>query len=247
MSSKWQKRRQKWRRSVEVRVANIQYAFSNNKMPDHCIIVASNGRSGSTLTFNTLQESFRRRSVRRAEQAAFVARLKDADLSPPSLYKTHDFPDVLASKPEGVRVIFCFGPTKDSAFSVYSARERYGQDWLDTHFSNLNATGEFDDLFNRDVLQQARQIKEWATFVEVPVLCVRYDAIWDHQHEIAEFTGFAFVPPERIERAPKSIPAELLKAANTVYDPIDKVIAELPKCFVASKEFAPIVDKLPLR
>ncbi len=246
MSPKWKNRSQKWRRSVETRLANFSYALSGDRMPDQCIIVASNGRSGSTLTFKTIRQSFRKRNKKRADQASFVARLKEADLCPPSLYKTHDFPDVLTSGPKQVRVVFCFGPTKDSALSVYSAKERYGQDWLDTHFYNLHATGNYDELFRRDVLQQARQIKEWATFEDVPVLCVRYDAIWDHQRDIANFTGFEFVPPARTERAPKNIPAALLEAANSVYDPIDKVVAELPSCFVASKGFTPIADKLPL-
>ncbi|MBO9445521.1 hypothetical protein [Ruegeria sp. R14_0] len=180
------------------------------------------------------------------KRSAFVARLKDATFQSPCVFKTHDFPDALSSWPENTRVVFCFGSTKESAFSVYSAKEKYGDAWVEQHFYNLNATGTYDELFERDVLQQARQVKEWATFESVPVLCVHYDALWEHKETISQFAGWKFDPPERRDRAPKNIPAELRAAADRVYGPIDAVIDQLPKCFVASSIYRRTVDELPI-
>ncbi|WP_170436174.1 hypothetical protein [Ruegeria arenilitoris] len=235
----------KWGNSLRKRRRRLIQSLSSGSKPDKCIIVASNGRSGSTLTYQAIREALALRDSSAANSSRFVARLKEATFEAPLVYKTHDFPDALAKKPCNVRVLFCFGSAKDSAFSVYSAMDRYGAEWVSKHFYNLHATGTFDDLFKKDVLQQARQIKEWATFEDVPVMCVHYDAIWDYKAEISEFIGMEFQPPARKDREPKRIPDDLCLAANQVYDPIDRVIGELPKVFLASKEYKETVDKLP--
>ncbi|WP_170751695.1 hypothetical protein [Ruegeria lacuscaerulensis] len=198
------------------------------------------------MTYLALSKALRKRNPSAVERSAFVARLKDAEFKAPFIYKTHDFPQALLEWPAETRVVFCFGSTKDSAFSVYSAKERYGEDWIRQHFYHLRATGEYCDLFQRDILQQAKQIKEWAVFEGVPVLCVHYDAIWDHQNDISEFTGLKMKLPKRERRAPKEIPTELRSAASQVYDSIDEIVEELPRCFIASPKFADIVAKLPV-
>ncbi|CUK01537.1 hypothetical protein RUE5091_02263 [Ruegeria denitrificans] len=242
----WKTRAKKWRRSVRKALAPLRARLIPQSQPETCIIVASNGRSGSTLTFTTLIEAMEGTVPKARKKATFFARMKDATFQAPCVYKTHDFPQTLSSWPENTRVIFCFGSTKDSALSVYTAKEKYGDEWIDLHFHHLHATGTYDELFERDVLQQARQVKEWATFEDVPVLCVHYDAIWDHKETISRFTGWKFNPPERRERAPKNIPADLMAAADRVYGPIDAVIDQLPKCFIASRQFRRTVEDLPI-
>lgn len=235
----------KWKNSFEKRRTILRQYLDTRPKPNTCIIVASNGRSGSTLTFQTIRQGMLERDVRTAGKFQFVSRLSEVTFPRPFVYKTHDFPDALSEKRDGVRVVFCFGSTKDSALSVYSAVERYGEDWVEKHFYNLHADGTFEDLLKKDVLQQARQIREWATFEDVPVLCVHYDAIWDHKAEISEFISLDFEPPKRRKREPKKIPENLLTAASAVYDPIDEIVAELPRIFLASKQYSDIVAKLP--
>ena len=237
---------QRLARSVRKRLRRVRQMFDTRPKPDKCIIVASNGRSGSTLTFKAIRAAMGARDIRLERNAVFVSRLDGTPLTAPFVYKTHDFPDALASGPENVRVVFCFGSTKDSTISVYSAMERYGPEWVKKHFYNLHATGAFEDLFKRDVLQQARQIRDWVTFEKVPVLCVHYDAIWDNTAEISEFIGLDFIPPERRQREPKTIPEDIRVGADKIYDPIDQVVDELPKIFVASRQYAEIVDRLPI-
>lgn len=239
-------RSEKWVRSTRKILAPLRTRIRRKFRPDHCVIVASNGRSGSTMTYTALLEALKKLDPKVASQARFIARLDDAEFQAPFLYKTHDFPQTLSTWPKDTRVVFCFGPAKESSFSVYSAMEGYGPDWIKEHFYNMHATGTFDELFQRDVLQQARQIREWVTFQDIPVLCVHYDALWDYQKTISRFTGLDFAPPARRARAPKEIPAEFKESAGKVYDPIDDVVAQLPKCFRASAKFEKIVGNLPI-
>lgn len=212
--------------------------------PSLCIVVASNGRSGSSLTYDTLRKARNRRFWCKKQDYIFEARLQDAPLVPGTITKTHDFPDALRGR-RNVRVVFCFGSTRDSALSVYSALERFGPKWIEDHFFHLAAKGTFDDLFRHDVLRQAEQVQRWATFEDVPVLCLRYEAIWRRQQEIADFTGLKFDPPQRRKRTPKEIPEEILQAASAVYNPIDEILAELPDIFPASRDMEETVAKLP--
>lgn len=235
----------KWSNSAHKLGLRVRQALDPRPGPDKCIIVASNGRSGSTLTWQAIQEAMMARDLSTRKKCKFVPRLADVDFSAPSLYKTHDFPDALTTQPDNTRVVFCFGSTKDSALSVYSAMDRFGADWVEQHFYHLHATGTFDELFQKDVLQQARQIREWATFEGVPVLCIHYDAIWDHKAEISEFIGLEFKPPERKKRLPKQIPDMVRAAADDVYDPIDEIVDKLPKVFLASKQYSGLVRELP--
>ncbi len=209
-----------------------------------CLIVASNGRSGSTLMFDALWKAQKRRRVWRKPKATFEMELAQAELHQGNLVKTHDFPSGLEGR-DNVKVLFCYGPTKDSALSVYSVLGRHGRDWIRQHFAHLHAKGTFEDLFKYDVLNQAEQMRQWATFENVPVLCLSYDAIWRRQSEVADFLELNFTLPERTERAKKSIPDEILDQASAVYDPIDAVLSELPELFVASTKYANILNRLP--
>ncbi|WP_282021611.1 hypothetical protein [Ruegeria faecimaris] len=246
MRRKLKRRLEKWQRSAQKISELLRKRIRKLYKTDYCVIVASNGRSGSTMTYHALRDALERLDPNLSGQASFVSRLDDATFQAPFLYKTHDFPQVLSNWSKDTRVVFCFGSTKDSTFSVYTAMEGYGPEWIKKHFYNLHATGTYDELFERDVLQQARQIKEWVTYDDIPVLCVHYNALWEYQDEISEFTGLKFVPAPRRERAEKDIPEDLRKAASQIYDPIDEVISQLPRCFVASPEMNEIVGKLPL-
>ncbi|MDZ7709748.1 MAG: hypothetical protein U5K36_06430 [Roseovarius sp.] len=91
----------------------------------------------------------------------------------------------------------------------------------------------------------AQQIKEWSVFDEVPVLCVRLDALWRHAGDIARFTGYAFDLPPKQARIEKNIPEDLRQRAHTVYAPLDEEIAKLPDLFMAGPEMAPYSPERP--
>lgn len=201
-----------------------------------CIIVASIGRSGSTLVSKTLKQSAQ--TIWRDRPYEFAASLSKAKLKRGTICKTHDYPAALTGKTGKAKALFIFGSTLDSAISVHSCIDRFGQDWIARHLKHLQSTGHIDDLFNYDVLMLAPQIKAWATFDSVPTLCVRYDRLWDHADQIAAFTGYKFDLPAFEERASKTLGDALMAKARKLYDPLDDIVMKLPAIFTAGPNMA---------
>lgn len=207
-----------------------------------CVIVASIGRSGSTLVTGQLRKSAK--TIWRNKTAQFYPTLATAELSRGTICKTHDYPDALKAREEPVKPLFIFGSTLDSALSVHSCKTRFSPNWVDDHLRHLKSTGHQDDLFKWDICGMGPQIKSWATFDGVPTLCVRYDALWDHIKDIRRFTGYRFKLPAFAPRPPKQIDDALMADARRVYEPIDDIVMKLPTLFMAGPDMAPQVAGL---
>jgi hypothetical protein len=208
-----------------------------------CVIVASMGRSGSTLCFSTLNRSARTWLVR--NPARFEPSLSRASLRRGTIIKTHDYPDGLRTRDTIAKVLFIFGSTCEAALSVYTCKDRFGADWVAEHFRNCKSPFAFDDLLEFDALGMTQQIKAWSVFDQVPVLCVRFDALWAYSDDIARFTGYPFDLPPRQTRASQSVPEDVRQRARAVYAPLDEKIARLPDLFMAGPEMAPRLDGIP--
>lgn len=206
------------------------------------VLVASMGRSGSTVTYLALIEAAQKRGRQDVRTLAWT--LADDPLPPAKIIKTHDFPEGLRTRREKTRTIFNIGSALDAALSVYACHVKNGPEWTALHFEHLKSQGTISDVFERDALQFARQVKEWATFDAAPVLCIKYDALWQQQDRIASFTGLPLRLPQRRARSTKDVPPELLEKARRIYDPIDRVIDGLPDAFVSGPHMAPLVADL---
>lgn len=206
------------------------------------MIVASIGRSGSSLVTHTLRKSAK--NVWRRKTGRFADTLATAPLLPGTICKTHDYPDALKERSETVKALFIFGSTLDSALSVHSRGDRQGGNWVAAHLKHLKSTGQPDDLFKYDVGGFGAQIKSWATFDGVPTLCVRYDALWDHADEIGRFTGYKFKLPPFKARTPKQIDDTQMAQARAVYGPLDDIVMKLPTLFMAGPHMADQVAEL---
>ena len=211
-----------------------------NKRP--CIIVASIGRSGSTLTTKTLTAAAQ--TIWRDRPSEFAASLSKAKLARGTICKTHDYPAALTGRTGKAKALFIFGSTIDSVISVHSCIDRKGPEWIDRHLKHLQSDGHIDDLFNYDVLMLGPQIKTWATFDGIPTLCVRYDKLWDHAAEIAAFTGYDFDLPAFEQRTPKTLDDGLMAKARQLYEPLDDIVMKLPTIFTAGSHMAPQVAGL---
>lgn len=205
-----------------------------NRKP--CVIVASIGRSGSSIVTGRLKRSAK--TVWLKKTAWFSPTLATAPLLPGTICKTHDLPDALTDRTEAVKALFIFGSTLDSALSVQSCIQRYGPDWGITHLKHLKSTGHIDDLFKYDVGGLGAQIKSWATFDGTPTLCVRYDALWDNTAEISRFTGYRFKLPVFKQRSPKQFDDTTMAQARRIYGPIDDIVMKLPPVFMAGPHMA---------
>ncbi|SLN21715.1 hypothetical protein ROA7450_00786 [Roseovarius albus] len=220
-----------------------------------CVIVASMGRSGSTMLTQSLSALARKQwhgplgtvfGIRPEYDDVFTFEesLADAPLTPGIICKTHDYPDDLRQATRDFRAVYIFGSAYESALSVHSCLDRRGADWVEEHFRHLKSTSNIAHLFDCDALNMARNLASWATFDAATVLCIRYETLWDRVDQVAEFTGYRFQPPPFEKRAPKAIEPDLAAKAHAVYDPIDAIIETLPDIFMSGPEMTDQVSAL---
>jgi hypothetical protein len=180
------------------------------------IVIASTGRAGSTVLFDTIRKGlicdrlgpFARGTFGAYVEescSGFVARMADIPKSPFVVYKTHD---IFTNLPD-CKFIFVHGDPLDSAMSVQKMVKREGIEWFHTHQYNLSATGEYDDLFDKDVLNFAGQVRSWMGARRGNVFIVAYADLWEKQVDLGAFLGFPICLPERRERSPKTLPTNI--------------------------------------
>lgn len=206
------------------------------------LVVASFGRAGSTLVYDALAEGMaRHRFGRESDTALRIVKdgafdLGAQTLRPGVVYKTHDYPEILAGR-SNLRAVFLFGSAVDAALSVHAQKEARSEAWVREHFEHLRRPYRYDELLKEDVLGFRDQCVAWMGFEEIPVLCLRYEGLWDNAETISEFCGLDVRLPERRARAPKQVDPELLATVQEVYGPIDEDLAKLPDCFTAAPEY----------
>lgn len=206
------------------------------------LVVASFGRAGSTLIYDALVDAMARRRFGMAhgvlhkavEDRAFG--LGYSPLRPGVIYKTHAHPTPLIGR-RRVRAVFLFGSAVDAALSVHAQKDLRGEDWVKMHFEHLHRPYRYDDLLKADVLGIRDQCIAWMGFEDVPVLCMRYEGLWDNARQLSEFCGLEVKLPTRRARTPKVISPDAMAAARNVYGPLDEDMAKLPDCFVAAATF----------
>ena len=186
------------------------------------IIVASMGRSGSTVIFEALQA---RTDARPAE--SFLIDIAGTSFEPGAIYKTHDYPDALRGA-RNVRAVFLFGGASEAAKSVYFQEKAKGREWIGRHFKHLKVHQPFEKLFEADILRIGDQLDVWTTWTHTPVLSLHYDTMWDNIDILRQFTGLNVQLPERRPRRDKSLPADLEEKCLATYGELDGRIAAMP-------------------
>lgn len=202
------------------------------------IIVASIGRSGSTLVYDAIADAMAaiqpaplapiaRRAVRDVAWDLGTARFRRG-----VCYKTHDLPGALSPQPD-LRAVFLFGSAYDAAMSVHHAQGTRGPAWVAAHLGHLNAPGRIEDLMACDALGIGTHVRAWANCTAIPTLCLRYETLWQHADTLSTFCGLPVLLPPQRARSPKAIPADLRAKAHGVYAPIDEALAAMPDAFAA--------------
>jgi len=207
------------------------------------ILVASMGRSGSTLVYDSIVKGMvKKRFFLQAPSLGGLVRdviwkLSGAHFQNGLVYKTHDLP---ASLKVGDRpiVIFLFGSASDAARSVLQCENTQGYEWIKSHLKHLSAIGTLDDLPFKDVLRFSEQLDEWLSCQAVPILALRYEDLWtsDAEEKLSHFVGFSVRLPER--RARESIGIDLGKKGieiQSTYAALDAYVAQLPPIYTNDK------------
>jgi hypothetical protein len=198
------------------------------------LVVASMGRSGSTLLYNAVSDAMTRSSPVGPHMARRVVRdvawdLGSARLQRGVVYKTHDAAkDSLDG--DDVRAIFVFGPASDSALSVISCRDRFGEAWVREHFKHLHADGSTEDLLHRDALGFRRLIESWTIARPYPILLLHYHHLWECQRQISDFIGAPVLLPDQRARRHSHLEASTIQQVRRNFQELDSWISALPRC-----------------
>lgn len=188
------------------------YKFSRILLQErkYSIVIASTGRSASTLLFDNLADSWvsDRRRLWSCMPATLLSaaikqtcwRLAGFSFQTGLVYKTHDIPHHDIGLVSNVRFIFIYGDPLYSAQSVMTRTRRHGEIWLDEHLYNLSGHGNLHDIPVQDILNYEKLLTAWYKVKSENVLLVDYADLWDRLDEINQFTGFSTDLPERQER-----------------------------------------------
>lgn len=92
---------------------------------------------------------------------------------------------------------------------------------------------------SRDAIVVASFDRAGSTLVydDLPVLCLRYEALWNSALSLSEFCGLDMTFPSRRPRAPTWVEPNLLESACSNYESIGNDLAELLGIFVAGSNF----------
>lgn len=224
---------------ARTRVKRVLQSVLPSTLPP--LIVASMGRSGSTLVWSALRQAVAAARFPRPLRAHGLRLVSDqawdldrTRLTPGVVYKTHGLAQELPDC-SGAKVVFLFGSATDAALSVLACRDRYGMRWIEEHFAHMRAHGAFDELGDRDVLRFEEQLDGWVQKSGTPRLILHYDAIWEYEHTLSEFLGTRVsLPPRRQRTGATSADPEMLTRFAGTYAKLDARIATMPRCQVLS-------------
>jgi tetratricopeptide (TPR) repeat protein len=170
------------------------------------VIVAGIPRSGTTMIFRALAGFYPGDTTPRNYSG--------------SVKKTHG----LAPKqlPKGYKVIFVFGNIINSVIST--KKSRYDQ----VHFINCGCSQnpENTDIYLEDSLNYEAMFDSWNKNNGYPVICVRYETIYENLKPISRFLGITLSLPPQKKRTTKYSDCneeELQKIKKTYKNLIDKV------------------------
>jgi hypothetical protein len=200
----------------------LVHIFARLVYPDAVrIVVASNGRAGSTMLAYAISSSIitnkfglQSNSMLNIFISKFIREVKPriSTINHYSAFvcKTHD----LFDKPHFIKCkyIFVHGEPLESALSVEKMVLKEGSSWFKEHQYHLKASGSYDELFDKDVLNYEGQIKSWMSKkYNNDVLCIDYEELWDKVDAISKFLGFKVELPKKHNRISKEFPKKLNK------------------------------------
>lgn len=199
-------------------------------------VVASMGRSGSTLVFNAVAKAMARRYARVSYPDHYkVLReetwtLEGTRFRKGLVYKTHDYPGPFTMNVP-LRAIYLYASPYDVVRSVLACRERYGEAWAAEHFAHLKADfALFDRILEQDALRLEEHFAAWVRPQAFPLIAIRYDALWESEEMLGDFLGAPIALPARRERTTAQDMAETAssEAFLKTYEALDRRISAMP-------------------
>jgi hypothetical protein len=169
-----------------------QESSLDKQLGNTAVLVASMGRCGSTMMYNSfISHGFK--------DTVFLESFKHCFIyANGSVYKTHGYPPRFL--PCNVKLIYIFGNPMDIVISTNSKINWWGK----THHRHLGSGlfRENNDLFIKDTLQLHKHFESWYRPQKFEFLSIKYESLFCHNTReiLNEFLGFDFQLPPKINR-----------------------------------------------
>ena len=199
------------------------------------IIIASPGRSGSTMLYSDTIKSFYLyvslfTFVRPTNKLIWILYLRFIDfflkhlagfIRDPThlsiaefkrvIFKSHCLPS--QKLVDNYKIVYVVGDPLEYLLSCYYKTLdndiESGMPWFELHKRNVHSTGSLQNIFTEDVLKYKEQLTAWIRYKTHPnVFVINYPELWDKVDELSRFLGFPIYLAERKPRRKKEIPAD---------------------------------------
>jgi hypothetical protein len=173
------------------------------------IVIASTGRAGSTMLYDAVADSLIKHKFHLRPHGMFarmikrwcsnfVLRISSLSKETSLVCKTHD---IFESPPDfECKYIFLYADPLESAKSV----GQFDPAGFSRHQFHLRGSGDFSELYRKDVLNYQGQLESWLTQVREDIICIDYNDLWDEKKRLSKFLGFDVELPPRRSRKPKA-------------------------------------------
>lgn len=170
---------------------------------DYPIVVASCGRSGSTVLFKSISKACVRKAFKpfdlEEKIRTYAWRTRDIKIRNGIIYKTHDLPTAKLLN-SNAKIIYTYDKPKKVVASVLRKTKTQGINWFKKHAKHMRGKGNIDEVVAKDTLEIERNISEWLSLKRDKILRIKYDEIWSNSEQISEFVGCNVELPERRPR-----------------------------------------------
>lgn len=203
---------------------------------DHpAFIVASMGRSGSTVVYQSLIHAvahthpFLPTAAARRVISDQAWQLEGRRLFGGSVYKTHDRPPahIHASRP--VKAVFTYARPTAVVESLLLRQETAGADWVNEHLIHLGSNTRLNDALDRDALKLEEQLDAWLSHQPgIDVLALKYSALWTYEEALRDFFDAEIrLPPQHPRTSRKSLSSTLSDRLCRTYERLDARVEEM--------------------
>jgi hypothetical protein len=187
---------------------SIKYFLAKiNSKLKHPVVVASCGRSCSTLLTMAIAESALRinKSIGqyplRNGIVKYEWRLEKAEFVNGMVYKTHDLPPSRKDIIKNVKFVYTYSDPYKIVPSLVRKERNMGKEWIKEHSWRLK--GEANSMkgaFRKDIVGFRNNFDSWRKRQDIDILFVRANSIWVEKEKIEKHIGINLDLPEKRER-----------------------------------------------
>ncbi len=204
----------------------------NNKIKP--ILVASIGRSGSTMLYESLINSSAKNLGINNKQSMKALKCEAWNLQESirlhngCIYKTHDLPSDRLYL-ERFKIIYLHDKPSQIVTSMFKITSNEGLGWLRLHLNHLRSDERYYKRFLKDEIFNIKEhLVQWKKYDADNILFIHYEDIWNSIGKIEEFVGFSLeLPPQRKRSSSEAVSEDIKIKIEEIYKPLDDLYEKL--------------------